>query len=364
MPTFLIIIISLLVLIFFHELGHFIFAKKYGVRVDEFGIGIPPRIFGKKIGETIYSINWIPLGGFVKLHGEDERIDDERSFSSKPIYQRAIILFAGIAAFFVIAFIVFSAHSVTGVRTVVSEEDIEKGIENDWEIVIGEVVKESPADEAGIRMYDSLVSINDKEIERPNEAFKILEEAKGEETKIDVLRGDEVVSFSLVPRKEYEEDEGSVGMAMLLATQKKYPLHQAPIEGAKMTVQTTFMVLSGIAMAISSLLTSTPLPEGMDVVGPVGIVDIGAGAFTSGISDFLRFLGLITVSLAIFNFLPIPALDGGRLLFLAVEKIKGSPIPEKVEQGLNGAFFLVLISLMIFVIFRDLQNLGIGINFF
>jgi len=349
--SILIIIASLAVLILLHELGHFIFAKKYGVRVDEFGIGIPPRVYGKKIGETIYSINLIPLGGFVKLHGEDRQIDDERSFSSKPLYQRALILFAGVGAFFVIAFLIFSLQSVVGVRTVV-DDDVD-AFENP-EIFITEIMSDSPAENAGMEPGDVLWKIEGAEIDKIKEAQSLIEERKGKKTEIELRRGDNVISLSLVPREDYPEGEGSLGIAMARTVKKTYPLYMAPLQGVIETGRTTYMYVSGIYTLAASSIKGEPLPPGMELAGPVGIVDIGAGAAQRGLADYLQFVGAITIALAVLNIMPIPALDGGRLLFLGIEKIKGKPLPEKVEYGLNAVFFLLLLGLMIVITFRDL----------
>jgi regulator of sigma E protease len=352
MSAILIIVASIVALIFFHELGHFLFAKKYGVRVEEFGIGIPPRIFGKKIGETIYSLNLIPLGGFVKLFGEDTRIDDERSFSSKPIYQRAIILFAGVAAFFVIAFLIFSVYSVIGIRVPVEEENIK--MYANTEVFITEVIEKSPAAGAGILPGDVLLEINEEEIVKPSQAVLLIEEKKGEEIDVKVLRGQEEMLFSLIPRKEYTEKEGSLGLAMVITASQKYPLYYAPIQGAIMTGKTTYSIVSSMYNVIASSISGEDLPSGMRVGGPVAIVQFGRGAVSRGFADFLQFLGLITVSLAVLNILPIPALDGGRLLFLLIEKLKGGPLSEKVEYGLNAGFFLLLMGVLIAVTYSDI----------
>ncbi len=355
MSSILIIIASIVALIFFHELGHFLFAKKYGVRVEEFGIGIPPRIFGKKIGETIYSLNLIPLGGFVKLFGEDVKVDNERSFSSKPIYQRAIILFAGVAAFFIIAFLIFSVYSVVGIRVPVEEEKVEMYANS--EVFIIEVIKESPAAGAGIIPGDVLLEIDEEKIIKPSQAVLLLGEKKGKEIDVKILRGQEEFLFSLTPRVEYTEKEGSLGLAMVITTSKKYPLYYAPIKGAIMTGETAYSIISSMYNVIASSISGEELPPGMRVGGPVAIVQFGRGAVSRGFSDFLQFLGLITVSLAILNILPIPALDGGRLMFLLIEKIKGSPISEKLEYGLNAGFFLLLMGVLIAVTYSDIALL-------
>ncbi len=353
MPTALIAILSIFALIFFHELGHFIFAKRYGVRVEEFGIGLPPRIFGKKVGETIYSLNWIPLGGFVKLYGEDRKINDPKSFSSKTIYQRAVILFAGIAAFFAIAFIIFSVLSAVGYRASITEEEVERrGIYNEVDIIISNVVSGSPAGEAGVMPGDILFEVEEKEIKKLKDAQEVIEDNEGEETKVGILRGGEPLFFSMIPREDPPEGEGAIGIEMDLVIEKKHPLYIAPIQGAVLTGNMTFLTVRGFGMLISSIFTEKST---LDMIGgPVAIVDIGAGTVTAGVSSFLQFLGMITIALAIFNLLPIPALDGGRLFLLGIEKIKGAPVPEKVEVGLTTVSFILLLTLMAIVTYNDI----------
>jgi regulator of sigma E protease len=352
--TIFYIILTLIVLIVLHELGHFLLAKKYGVKVEEFGVGIPPRIWGKKIGETIYSINWIPLGGFVRLYGEDRSIDDERSFSSKPIYQRALIVFGGIAAFFIVAAIVFSVYSVIGVRTVVSEEDLQTGEYSKEQIVIASVLEESPAEKGGVQSGDVVKEVDGVSVKNPAEATSLIQEGTGREMEIKVDRGGEEVVLSLLLEEEHQVEERVAGVMMLLTAEKSYPFYYAPVKGVLMTKDVTWMVVSGFGTLAKSVVTRAPLPVGMEVGGPVAIVEIGAGAFNRGLSDFLYFVGLITISLAVVNAFPIPALDGGRLVFLAVEKIKGSPVSEKIEQAMTATSFVLLIALMVFITFKDI----------
>ncbi len=353
--TIFVIIICLFTLIFLHELGHFLVAKKFGIRVDEFGIGIPPRMFGKKIGETIYSINWIPLGGFVKLHGEDQREQDKDSFSSKPIWQRALVVFAGVAAFFVIAFFIFSFNHMVGVLTFVNEEEMH--LYKNTEVKITSIAPNSPTAEAGIRVRDTLLKIDDEEIVTASGAMEILSEKEGEIVALALSRGNEKINVKLTPREEFPEGEGPLGFGINLMTYKKEPFHMAIIGGAKATKNMTFLVLGGLYGLLSSLVTGSGVPAGMDVGGPVAIVGHGVDFFSAGYRDFLEFLGIITISLAIFNLLPIPALDGGRLLFLLIEKLKGGPIPEKIEQGLILFFFLLLIGTMFIVTYGDITKM-------
>ncbi len=348
MPPILIVILTLVFLIAFHELGHFLLAKKYGVKVEEFGIGIPPRAWGKKIGETIYSLNWIPLGGFVRLYGEDVRVDDERSFSSKPVYQRALIVFGGIAAFFLIAVVIFSTVAFTGVRGAITDDT-----GNEWRnphVFINNIKEGSFAEKAGVERGDIIKEIDGKEVTKKKEVIDIFSEKKGEEVEVVMERLGEEVSFSLVPSKE----EGVVGVELIRVAEKRFPLHKAPLIGLQMTGEMTYMVIDGFYTAISYTVTGRDLPDHMELGGPVAIVGMGAEELERGFPAYLQFVGIITISLAVLNALPIPALDGGRLVFLGIEKIKGGMIPQKVEYSLNAIFFILLLSLMIFITFKDL----------
>lgn len=197
-------------------------AKKYGVKVEEFGVGIPPRMWGKKIGETIYSINWIPLGGFVRLYGEDRSIDDERSFSTKPIYQRALIILEELLHFCSCCRCFFSIFSCRG-STVVSEEDMQTGEFSDEQVVIAYVLEESPAGEAGIEAGDIIKEVEGSGIKNSSEVISLIQESGGEEMQFKVDRGGKEISLSVTPKEEYEVEEGAVGIMMLSTAEKAIP---------------------------------------------------------------------------------------------------------------------------------------------
>ncbi len=354
--TIFITIISIFALIFLHELGHFLVAKKYGVRVDEFGLGIPPRAYGKKIGETVYSINWLPLGGFVKMHGENERADDERSFSSKPIYQRALIVFAGVAAFFVVAWLIFTTLSASGVNSVIAG-GVDKGeLFGGARVQVTGVMEESPALGAGVEVGDIIKKIEGEGVKSAVHVTELVNERRGEETIIIMQRDGELVELSIVPRENHAPEKGALGILMM----EHFPVYLSPVIGAVMTYEVTAGVLGGFYTLISTLITGQDMPEGMELSGIVGIVGIGADVYEQGALDYLNFLGIITVSLAVLNLLPIPALDGGRLLFLLIEKVKGSPVSEKTEQILIGVSFIMLIILMLVVTYGDITRITSG----
>lgn len=335
----LIVILSLVVLITLHELGHFLFAKKFDVKVHEFGIGIPPRMVGKKIGETIYSINWIPLGGFVRMLGEDERVDDERSFSQKPAWQRAIILVAGVASFWLVAILIFAIVSFGwGVMTEVPDD-----VDSDSFLMVNWIESEAEGD--GLQLQDRIIKVGDNRVD----TISGLEDSLDESSAVTVIRGDQEVDLTL------EEDLSGVDVRRVSMVKKSAP--QALAFGVRQTVNVTRLQAGGLWMALKGAVTGEGLPEGMELGGPVMIGDMATDALDRGVGDYLMFVGMIATILAFMNILPIPALDGGRLLFLAVEKVKGSPIPEKVERNVNAVFFLLLIVLMVVVTVRDLFNI-------
>ncbi len=319
-----IVIFSLVFLITLHELGHFLLAKKFDVKIHEFGIGIPPRVIGKKIGETIYSINALPLGGFVRMMGEDEKVKDKRSFSEKPVWQRAIILTAGVATSWILAMLIFTlvAFGWGVMRLEVGEGDFNEAF------LVGRVTEES------------LITTMAKEGDLEFEGEKLtdperLKEVFSENEKVTFQRGEE--SLTVEP------------ISGLTARSLRFGITQP---GHITKTQAT-----GIGIALKGLVTGEGVPEWMEFGGPVMIGDMAVDALDRGMGDYLMFVGIIATILAFMNILPIPALDGGRLLFLGIEKVKGSPIPERVEQTANAIFFVLLITLMIAVTVRDIFNL-------
>jgi len=345
--------LSLIALMIIHEFGHFVIAKKFGVRVDEFGIGYPPRIFGKKIGETIYSVNWLPLGAFVRIYGEEGGVDDYRSFTHLKIWQRILIVFGGVAAFWLAAIILFSIVFAIGTDLPVGEQDIQ-GMTNARVEVIS-VSANSPASQAGLKVADTI-----KKVKVGTTVFvmnkiadfqKITNDNKGKQVVIIINRNGKELSFDLTPRVSPPEGQGSVGVGLerMATLIKKSSWYMAPIEGAIYTWKTTAAAFSGLYSVFQNLVSRKSLPQGAEFAGPLGITVFLANAASYGIGFFLYFIASISVFIAIFNLFPIPALDGGKLIFLLIEKIKGKPVSAKVEQAITVTFFAILICLSIFI---------------
>jgi regulator of sigma E protease len=345
--------LSLIALMIIHEFGHFIIAKKFGVHVEEFGIGYPPRIFGKKMGETLYSINWVLLGAFVKIRGEEGvssgSVDDYRSFTNLKIWQRVLIVIGGVVAFWVTAIIIFSIVFWIGADLPVGDQDIQ-GLTNP-RIVVVQVAPDSPASQAGLNNGDIITKVNNISVNKIIDFQKITGESKGEIATIVVDRHNREISFNLAPRENPPEGQGAVGIALerIATLAEKYPWYQTPIKGLTYTWKITVDSLKGLWLLLLNLASGKGAPQGAEFAGPVGITVFLANAASYGIGFFLYFIGIICVFISIFNLFPIPALDGGKLMFLLIEKLRGKPVSPKTEQSITLVFFSILIVLSIFV---------------
>ena len=349
---FVFALFSLLILVLLHELGHFFVAKKYGVKVEELGIGIPPRIFGIKVGETLYSLNWLPLGAFVRLEGEEGRKGGSRSFNSRSILQRSLIVAAGVIAFWIIAVFIFGILGVvSGIPMQVSDD--EKGV-TDARVQIVGIAPNSPAEAAGIELGDFIVEIQGEELSTVGGIQISISERLGETTSFVLQRQGESIELSLIPRENPPENEGAIGVALTRTALVRHSWLQAPYKGVIISGNLTLTILKGFGSLITSLLKGDGMPAGMQVMGPLGIVDTLKDAFSLGIAYYFYFLGLLSIYLAIFNALPIPAVDGGRLLFLMIEAVRRKPLPERIEHGTNNIVFVALIIVMIWVTIKDI----------
>ncbi|MDA1337203.1 MAG: M50 family metallopeptidase [bacterium] len=356
--TLIIVIASFLILVILHELGHYLFAKKYGVKVEEFGIGLPPRLIGKKIGETIYSINLLPLGAFVRLEGEEQAIPGPRSFSAKPIWQRMVIVAAGVVAFWLVAVIIFTGLGATsGIPTGIGDEET-AGVINPQVQILG-VAKDSPAKIAGIELGDSIVKMVSSTSgafafpTKVGEVQSFTDKVVGEEIIITLKRGDEISEVTLMPRIDPPDGEGSMGVALVRTAFVKYTLLEAPVQGVIRTGKLTGEIIGGLGGLAVNLVSGRGVPAGVEFTGPVGIVHLLTNSLSLGVPHFLSFLAVLAVYLAIFNALPIPVVDGGKLLFLTIEAIRKKPISETFEKRLSAIVFVLLISMMIWVTIKD-----------
>lgn len=358
--TIIVFILILGILIFAHEMGHFVAAKKAGVRVDEFGFGFPPRIFGIKKGETTYSLNLFPVGGFVRIYGEDateKRTKSKRAFYNKPIWQRVIITSMGVIMNLFLAAILLSIVFGIGVPSLV-EQGQEANYKN-VQIQILETAKQSPAEEAGIKAGDAISTLyfEDKAVtvKELEDVQKFIAMHTGEEITVEIKRGKEIFQKNLIPRVSYPKDEGAMGIAMAKIGTISYPWYQAILKGFETTGKLFITIITLFYLLIKSLILEGKMIG--EIAGPVGIFSLTSQMVKLGLVYILQFTAIFSITLAIINIIPIPALDGGRLLFLAIEKIRGKPLKPKTEQLANSIGFAIIILLMIVITFRDIIKL-------
>lgn len=361
MLMFLTIVVFILVislLIFVHEFGHFITAKKAGLKVEEFGFGFPPRIFGLKKGETVYSLNLLPIGGFVKIYGEEGRSDKEpeeesqRAFYNKPVRTRALILAAGVTMNLILAAFLFSLGYWLGLPSAIDDQVVNP----EAKVQIVQVAPNSPADQAEIRAGDIVkqLAIDSEQltINQVGQVQEFVSAHSGEEITMVIQRGEEILEKSLVPRVNPPAKEGPLGVALVRTAIVSYPWYRAIYEGLVGTGYLIWAVVAALGNLFWGLLTTGQLTE--EVAGPVGIFVLTGQVVEYGFIYVLQFVITLSVVLAVINILPFPALDGGRLLFLAVEKIKGSPVNQKIERITHLVGLAVLILLMVVVTWRDI----------
>lgn len=338
MLTAIIIIIFLSVLIIVHELGHFTLAKKFGLFIEEFGIGFPPRLWKKKKGETTYSINALPLGGYVKIAGENQeesevvnRLPKERIFYNLKIWKRSLIIVGGVAMNFLLGWILISIVAMIGVPPAV---------------FIADIAPDSPAQFAGVQPNDKVVGFAKVE-----EFIDYVNQNKGKEIILKVERNGEALDVKITPRENPPAGQGALGVALVESGQEQQGFFQSIWEGLKISGQMFGFIFVGIFNLIKmAVLGQAPLEA---VTGPVGIVKITSQVSHLGFVYLLQLLALISINLAAINIFPFPALDGGRLLFLIIEKIKGSPLPRRFEGYANAVGFALLIILMVLITIKD-----------
>jgi len=351
--TLIIAFASLIALMVIHEFGHFIIAKKFGVRVDEFGIGYPPRIFGKKIGETIYSINLIPLGAFVRIYGEEGGVDDYRSFMSLKIWKRVLIILGGVAAFWLASIILFSVVFALGADIPVGDQTLDGSANAKIKIV--SVAADSPAFSAGLKTGDTILNID-----KISDFQKFSSDNKGKEISLTIERQGKTFDVSLTPRISFPENQGPVGVSLerIASLIKKYPWYQAPFLGTKEALYISWMIVSGIAMILYQLVFFGVSPQG--VAGPVGIAELTGQFVQVGPYAVLSFVSLLSLNLAILNILPFPALDGGRLFFIILEVVFRRKVNQKIEGYAHAIGMAILLSLIALITIHDLIRLFTG----
>lgn len=364
--SLLIFIIVLVVLIVTHEFGHFIIAKKSGIRVDEFGIGFPPKLWGKKVGETEYTVNAIPFGGFVKIFGEnpgEAAVDaDPRSFSNKPRGIQALVVAGGIIFNILFAWLLISLGFMIGMPASKDSAPFGATVHNSA-VVITEVRPETPAANAGLLAGDTITGIRAGDTTlTPKDAGEVgsfIAERVGQELTVAYERNGTTGEVLVTPAEGIVPERAAIGIAMDdIGTVRLLP-HQAVWQGGAMTAELTVATAQGIATFFRDLFVRDEQAL-TQVMGPVGLVGVVGDAASVGFAYLLLLAALISINLAIINLIPFPALDGGRLLFIAIEAVRGKAINPRITNTANAVGFVLLIFLMVLVTYHDIAKLVVG----
>jgi regulator of sigma E protease len=354
--TLIVFVLILGLLVFVHEFGHFYAARKNGVKVEEFGFGFPPRIFGIKKGETIYSINWIPLGGFVKIKGEaGENREDPDSFAHKKIWRRALILASGVGMNFVLAALLLSFGFMIGLPQVV---DGDSGLAKirDAKTQIVQILENTPAEEAGLEAGDTILSVDGQKSDSVVDLQNYINEKVDVPVNFEFERDGEIFQKEIVPVRLAETGKGGIGVGLLKSGIVSYPWYFAIWKGMESTVFFTKEILVALYELIKNLIVTQKVA--VDLSGPVGIAVLTGQVARMGFIYLLQFTALLSINLAVINFIPFPALDGGRILFLIIEKIRRKPVSQKIENLVHNIGFALLMALVLLVTYRDVVRFG------
>lgn len=355
--TIITFILVLGILIIFHELGHFIAAKRAGVLVEEFAFGFPPRIWSKKIGETRYVINAIPIGGYVKMLGELEKSEHKRAFENQSRFARFMISVAGVLANIILAWVILTIGFIAGMAPLVSSPDAIPGKKISTEIVVAEVVKDSPAEKAGVEQGGTISNATSPEgavnFTSLNQFSKFTSTHRGETVTFDYKKGDVESKKEITLSKD---QEASLGVLAIEHSIVKVPWYKAPYVALRETFKITELTFNFLKDFFIKLFSSGKVAEG--VGGPVAIYVMTGAVVKIGFMAILQFIAILSVNLALINILPFPALDGGRILFIILETIaRKKIIKEKVEQIIHTVGFALLILLIVLITYKDVVNL-------
>lgn len=351
--TFLSAIVLLGILIFVHELGHFLFAKMMKVKVLKFSLGFGPKLIGRKYGETEYLISAFPLGGYVKMLGEDreDEISDEdkaRAYSSQPVWKRLLIVVSGPVFNLFFAGFIFMFVFLSGVPVLMSE--------------VGEVLVDSPAARAGLLKGDSIIEINNAPVMRWDEMTGIIHKSPGVKLSLKIKRGDDLIALDITPEKKTapnifgeNKEVGLIGIKPLGKTfiEKKNPL-SAVSHAVMRTWDLSVLTIVSIVKLIQRIIPADTIG------GPILIFQMAGQQAAEGPLNFLVFMAIISINLGVLNLLPIPILDGGHVLFLGIEAIRRKPLSDRALMVAQRVGLAALITLMVFAFYNDIMRLIAG----
>ena len=318
------------ILIIIHELGHFIMAKVNGVKVEEFSIGMGPKLLSKKGKETEYLIKLLPIGGYVKMLGEDSSVEDERSFSSKTPLRRMSIIIAGVIMNYILGILIFSLISFNFGYT---------------KPILNNVLDNTPASQSGLQKGDEIVKIDDTKVFIAKDILVGLYISKEEDIDLTIKRNGEILNYNVIPL----EEDGRKSIGIEFEQSKNHDFIGSVKQGLKETASCVSQTFIGLRMIFTG---EANLKK--DVGGPITIIKMTTATAKAGVWSLLSFMAFISVNLAVMNLLPIPALDGGWCVILLIELITRRKVPEKIVEGLNAFGFMLLMGLMLLVTVKDI----------
>jgi regulator of sigma E protease len=361
--TVILFIVILAALVFVHELGHFVMAKIFGIRVDEFALGFPPKIIGFKKGETEYNLNLIPLGGYVKIFGEDvtdettSGPDSKRSFINAAKWKQIVVLLAGILMNIIFAWILISISFNFGMLTSIENQYASNA--KNVSVMVLSVLKDSPSEIAGLKEGDTILEIDSgktKIISPSTTDIQNIISESNQSINIEYQRANATGTVNIVATNGIVAGKKAIGISMGLVGIVKYGFFQSFVEGAKLTA----IEVSSIAQGIYGFIVGAFKGQSgllSQITGPVGIEGMVGQASSMGISYLLGFIALISINLAMLNLVPFPALDGGRILFVLIETVIRKRIKPAIANWANTIGFVLLIALMLFVTYKDILRL-------
>jgi regulator of sigma E protease len=354
---FILGILLLLGLIVAHEYGHAIAARRNGVEVEEFGVGFPPRIWSKKVKHTVYSVNWLPLGGFVKLKGEHDAASGKGTYGGASLWAKAKILMAGVVVNWLIAVAIFTVLALVGIPKILPNQF---SLSADTQAVsgtvrAGEVVKDSPAAKAGLAAGDQLIAFDHQPVGSAKRFSEQTAGAAGQTVQLVYKHNGQLKSANVTLNKDNSAGKGYVGIGPYEQLSQR-ATWSAPIVGVGLTVQFTYETFKGLAITLGDLFGGKFEQAGNNVAGPVGIVSIMQQSSNLGLVPVLFLIGIISLTLAVMNVLPIPALDGGRLFVTLLFRALKKPLTKKREESIQAAGFTVLMLLVLVITVVDVRR--------
>jgi regulator of sigma E protease len=350
-------------LVVVHEWGHFIAARRGGVEVEEFGVGFPPKVWSKKVktakSEFLLSINLLPLGGFVRLKGENDAATTPGTFGAAPLFTKVKVMLAGVGMNLIVAFLLFMLLALIGMPKLIDNQFTIAGdtkVTRHVKVLADEVVKNEPAAKAGLQKNDRILEFDGQPVSRTGQVGELAKARAGQTVPLTIERNGQKQTLNIALNKE-NKGNGYLGVG---TTQEGIQLQRstwsAPVVAAGLTGQLTQITFQGLGTAISSLFHGNTSKASEQVSGPVGIAVILKEGSKIGINFILFIIAILSLSLAIMNVLPIPALDGGRLAVLLLFRALKKPLTKEREELIHGTGFVALMALFVLITVVDVKR--------